>query len=457
MSPLFMTSELKHHFEKLSDELFKELKKNESINFNLIAENQDYIRWNNSRVRQATHVLQIELELHFQNGKNSIQYNCNLSGQWTSDLNLLKSLLDLARKETDILPDDPYYVPYSNYGCSEKNFHGKTPQTEELFSFFEKETQGTDFTGLFANGTQIRANKNNQGQSHWFSNQSFFMDYSLYTQNQDLENKAVKNLFSDQNWNKDIFLEQFQSSKNQLSLLKRKNKSISPGSYRVYLAPAAAADIFGILSWGAVSYSAYKRGSCALQKVIEGHEHFSNLFSLKENFNLGVCPQFNSLGEVASTELNIITEGKVKSLLVNMKTSKEFQVPSNGADSNMWGGEYLRSPEIKGGQLALSDVLQKLGTGIFIGNVHYLNWSDLQNARVTGMTRYACFWVEGGEIQAPIQDLRFDVSLFHILGTGLVALTEETQLFTSIETYLRRSLGGIKTPGLLVDDFKFTL
>ena len=32
-------------------------------------------------------------------------------------------------------------------------------------------------------------------------------------------------------------------------------------------------------------------------------------------------------------------------------------------------------------------------------NLHYLNWSDNIGGRITGMTRYACFWVENGEIK----------------------------------------------------------
>ena len=73
------------------------------------------------------------------------------------------------------------------------------------------------------------------------------------------------------------------------------------------------------------------------------------------------------------------------------------------------------------------------------------------------MTRYACFWVEGGEIVGPIQDMRFDDSLFRVLGSELVNLTEQTLMEPSVETYFMRSLGGKRIPGILVNDFKLTL
>ena len=73
------------------------------------------------------------------------------------------------------------------------------------------------------------------------------------------------------------------------------------------------------------------------------------------------------------------------------------------------------------------------------------------------MTRYACFWVEQGEIVAPIEDLRFDESFYHFFGTGLIELTNHTHVFPEISTYDERHIGGLKAPGMLVNNFNFTL
>jgi predicted Zn-dependent protease len=73
------------------------------------------------------------------------------------------------------------------------------------------------------------------------------------------------------------------------------------------------------------------------------------------------------------------------------------------------------------------------------------------------MTRYACFWVEGGEIVAPIQDLRWDESLYSFWGKNLIALTEFREFVPEIGTYEQRALGGALVPGMLVEDFAFTL
>jgi predicted Zn-dependent protease len=79
------------------------------------------------------------------------------------------------------------------------------------------------------------------------------------------------------------------------------------------------------------------------------------------------------------------------------------------------------------------------------------------SARVTGMTRYACFWVENGEIVGPIQDMRWDESLYDALGDKLLALTTHTAIDPAVDTYYHRALGGSRTPGALIDKFTFTL
>jgi len=109
------------------------------------------------------------------------------------------------------------------------------------------------------------------------------------------------------------------------------------------------------------------------------------------------------------------------------------------------------------GTLAAPDVLAALGSGLYLSNLHYLNWSDPVSARVTGMTRYACFWVEGGEIVGPINNLRWDESLYEALGAKLLALGQTAEISPETGTYSHRNPGGIRAPGALIEGFNFTL
>ena len=450
-------TELNQLFNQVSENLFSELKTDEDISLFLSAEDQTYIRFNNSKVRQATQVEQHQVNLTYHRNNRTIQLNCDLSGNSETDTKLFLSLLNRAREESHYLPEDPFFVPIVNNGSNISEYTHPHLNIKNTVDYINQNTSGTDFTGFLAAGPQVQASKNAKGQNHWFSTETFFLDYSLYTVNSNGENKAVKSCYADTEWDSAEFESQLSFNKNQLSLLKKPSHDIKPGSYKVFLAPAAVSEVAGMFNWGALSFAALKKGQCALQKVVEGKIKLSPKFSLTENFDLGLSPRFNSLGEVSPSQLNLIENGEIKNMLVSSRTAKEYGVTSNGADISSWFGEYARCMDIKPGTLDDHHVLKELGTGIYLANLHYLNWSDVSSARITGMTRYACFWVEGGEIVAPIKDLRFDETLTHIFGSGLDNFTNLSHLDLATESYGSRALGGKKIPGAIINDFKFTL
>ena len=104
-----------------------------------------------------------------------------------------------------------------------------------------------------------------------------------------------------------------------------------------------------------------------------------------------------------------------------------------------------------------SDALAALDTGLYIGNLWYLNFSDRPACRVTGMTRFASFWVDKGKIVAPVNVMRFDDSMFRVLGDRLVGLTAERDLVVNGETYRSRSVRSMRLPGAVVSEMAFTL
>ena len=138
---------------------------------------------------------------------------------------------------------------------------------------------------------------------------------------------------------------------------------------------------------------------------------------------------------------------------MNSRTAKEYKLQGNSANLS----ESLRAPDVATGTLDPGDAVTALDTGLYLSNLHYLNWSDRPGGRITGMTRFACFWVEKGEIVSPIQDLRFDDSLYDFLGENLEAVTTQQSFVPNVDTYDVRGLGGTFTPGMLMRHFTFTL
>jgi predicted Zn-dependent protease len=435
-------------FTEISNRLLEQLQGREALSLELVGENSQFIRFNRARVRQTGVVRDCRLKLTLISEQRVTYRDFPLTGDWATDWATALENLGELRQEIPQLPEDPFIVFPSNQGSTHEVYSGGLLAPERVVEEILEPVQVLDLTGFYSGGVMVRAHHNSAGQKHWFSTESFFLDYSLIN----AASKAVKRILADRTWQADHYHAQISEAKHQLELLAKPIYSVKPGRYRTYLAPAATGDLIGMFSWGAISEASLRQGGSALAKMREG-KNLSPLFNLAENFQGGTTPRFNDLGELAPATLSLITEGQLVNTLVSSRTAKEYGLVGNGASRR----EGLRSPEVGAGSLALGDILTALDTGLYLGNLHYLNWSDRPSGRITGMTRYACFWVERGEIVAPIQDLRFDESLYAFLGENLLALTDFRELIPETDTYEFRSLGGQLLPGLLVDNFTFTL
>ncbi len=435
-------------FNQVCDRLFSQLQSEQYLIVQLKAENSHFIRCNNAKVRQTGIVIDAQVSLKFIANQRTNSANFPLTGNVESDVEMALENLDYLQNEINSLPEDPYIVLPENQGASHEVFTGELLAPELAVVEILKPTQDLDFTGLYAGGAIIRANYNCLGQKHWFATDSFFVDYSLIN----AENKAIKGTFSSKEWDAKAYEHQITYNHQQLQKLDLPTKEIKPGSYRTYLAPAAVVDLLGMFSWGGISEASLRQGGSALAKLRQG-KTLSSLFNLKENFSSGNVPRFNDLGQMCPDELILIEKGKLINTLISSRTALEYGLESNSASSF----EGLRSPEIAMGNLPESGILSAIGTGLYLSNLHYLNWSDRTLGRITGMTRYGCFWVEKGKIVATIKDLRFDDSLYSFFGDNLVDLTNFREFIPNVGTYESRSLGGVLVPGVLVDNFTFTL
>lgn len=440
-------SRLKNHFQKFSELILSEIRSDEELTLNLEAESSLFVRFNANRVRQNTSVEQIRVPLSFHGNGRTVNYSTAIGGaDLDVDVKKLREILALCRAETEVLPIDPHQVNMSNNGVSSDEFHGELLGTDELLDLVAETAAGLDLVGLYSGGPVVRANRNSHGQSHWFSTETFVFDYSLYD-----GPRASKAVYAGSKWETANWKANLSRAKRQLDLLARPLRSIAPGKYRTFMAPGAVSELSSMLSWGALSAAAWKQGQSPFKKFADHEVKLSPHLHVRENFRLGLTPRFNMLGEVAPETISLIEGGELRQLLVSSRTAKEFGLTSNAATE--WEGP--RSLEISPGRLDENSVLQELNTGLLLSNLHYLNWSDRMAARITGMTRYACFWVENGEIVAPIKDLRFDESMYEALGSKLAGLTSKSEIDPHVETYGGRRLGGRSIPGFLIEDFTF--
>lgn len=448
MSSAQFMSQVRSHFDVVSRHVLTQLSASEAATLNLSAEDTLYVRFNNNRVRQNTDVQQATLGMQLQSNGRTVEQACTLTLDVATDCATLSRLLASCRDEVGWLDADPHQVPVTNHGQSQEQFLGELLPAQALIAAILDGASGSDMAGLYAGGVIIRANCNSAGQHHWFATESFFLNYSLYD-----GPKAAKGCYAGTRWDTAQWANHLARTRTLLEQLCRPVVNVQPGQYRTYLAPAAFADVLGMLGWNAMSAAAWKQGRSPFKKLVEREAQLSPLLSFGENFDLALSPRFNSLGEVCEARLPLMQSGVLTQLLVNSRTASEYALQGNAAEE----GEAPRALDVACGSLAEADILKTLGTGLYLSNVHYLNWSDPVSARITGMTRYACFWVEHGEIVGPINDLRWDESLYDALGAKLLALTDWAEIDPASETYYMRSLGGSRVPGALIDGWTFTL
>jgi predicted Zn-dependent protease len=440
---------LEASFDRVLAGLLQSLQANEQFTLRLQGEVSQFTRFNHAKVRQTGIVSDgsLQLKLIAQQRSSSVEFP--FTGDADSDLAQAHAALAALRLEVPQLPIDPYLVLPTGTATSHEVHAGDLLPDAEVVTSLLPGVANLDFTGLYAGGMVLRGYADSSGQKHWFATESYTLDYSLFTST----GQAVKGTLAGSHWDDAAYQAKIAESKTQLTRLEQPLKTIERGKYRTYLAPAATADLLGMLSWGGISEAALQQGRSCFGALQRGEQSLSSQLTISENFQRGLVPRFNELGEIAPANLTLIDRGKLANTLVNARTAKEYQKPANGANR----GESLRSAEISTGDLIPDRILASLDTGLYLSNLHYLNWSDRPTGRVTGMTRYACFWVEGGEIVAPIANLRFDESLYRCWGDNLMALTNSVEFIPDVDTYSRRQLGGSWVPGLLIEDFTYTL
>lgn len=436
-------------WNEVANRLLDRRTSDEIIALSLAAEDSLFVRMNQAKVRQSTQIQQGFAELSYIKDKRNLKITVPITFQLEADLKMLEVALQACREKIGSLLPDPFLQLPTDQGEFYQQASRKILRNELVDHCLSK-VQGSDFVGILTAGEMVRANINSLGLNQWFENTTFFLDFSLYTSNQ----QAVKGLYGGTEWQDQEYDELIAKKMAMLDHLNRPLMTIEKQKYRTYFSSSAVATLLeGLSDMGFGSREAYQRGQSPLKRLIDKNEILSPSFSLRENFTSGQTPRFNELGEVCDEVIDVINQGQFKNLLCSTRSAKEYGLESTFANAQ----ESLRSPEILPGNLSAEQEMEALGTGLYVSDLHYLNWSNIQTGSLTGMTRFGCFWVENGKIVAPVKDMRFDESLYHFWGKGLVGFSNKADTFPKTGSYFQRDLGTLKAPAMLVDDFTFVL
>ncbi len=436
------------YFHDLAGVLDQSLAAGETYTARFSAEASDFVRMNRGKVRQPGAVVQRYLTIELIRGKRHASHQVSLSGEPAADRESLRAIVSGLRAIVPDLDEDPHLMIATDVESTRTARGGPLPPAEAVIDAVLGAGAGLDLVGLYAGGPMYRGFANSFGQRNWHEATTFNLQWSLYHR----ADKAVKSALSGFSWDPGALVARMNEAREQLAHVAMPAKTLPPGKYRAYLTPAAMEEIGAMLCWGGFSARALATKQGSLSRMQDGARLDSRV-TIAEATADGVAPAFQGNGFVRPQRVPLIDAGQLVGSLVSPRTAREFSLSANGAN----GDEFPEALAMEGGALNTGDALSKLHTGIFVGNLHYLNYSDRPACRMTGMTRFATFWVENGKIAAPLNVLRFDDTIYRVLGTNLEALTTETELILESGTYGERALASMRLPGALLSELEFTL
>ena len=413
------------------------------------AEVSDFVRLNRGKIRQPGTVSQCYLALHLIRGKRHAEQSLTVSGDLARDRDDIAAALAALRAVLTDVAEDPHLAYATDVRSSRDVRSSALVASEEVIAAVIKAAGDTDLVGIYASGPVYRGFANSLGQRNWHEVGSFNLQWSLYHR----ADKAVKTSYGGFAWSAAQFAAKMGDARERLALLSQPARTLEPGRYRAYLAPSAMEEIAGMLCWGGFSGRALATRQSCLFRMRDGAANFDSSIAFSENVAEGIAPAFQDEGYARPASVPLVVDGGLAGSLVSPRTSREFDLATNGANAD----ETPEALEMAGGSMQLADALTALDTGILVGNLWYLNFSDRPACRVTGMTRFASFWVERGRIVAPVNVMRFDDSIYRLLGENLVGLTTERELIVSSDSYRERSVGSMRLPGAVIGDMAFTL
>lgn len=440
---------MKAYFFELVDFALGQLTGTEVLLLKFDGEASDFVRFNHGRVRQPLSVTQNHLALTLIQDQRQQCVTFSLTGNKATDCELLIQQLGVMRYQLPNLPIDPYLL-YATDNCdSDQVRRGVLPTIDQAIGDIVDQAGRLDLVGILSSGPIYRGFANSLGQRNWHEVDAFLFDWSIYQ----VADKAIKMSYSGTHWDRSQLRSRIESARTQLPYLEKAAVSIEPGEYPAYLSAAAVNELLGLLNWSGFSAKEQHTQQSVLQALVNKERTLSPHITLRENTQLGLAPVFDSVGFVKPDRITLIDAGQHASSLISPRTAKEYGLQANGANES----ETTQSLELLPGMLDSANLLEQLDEGIYVSNLHYLNFSDRTACRMTGLTRFATFWVEQGEIVAPLNVMRFDDSLYRMLSSHLMGLTRETEWLLSSDTYGQRSVRSSRVPGALLSKLRLTL
>jgi len=203
----------------------------------------------------------------------------------------------------------------------------------------------------------------------------------------------------------------------QKALASREPREIAPGRYTVILEPSAMLDLLGFMILDFSGLAVHEQRSCLTGRV--GKKVFGENINLRDDVfhPLQSGAQFDGEG-IPRQRVSIVERGEVKNLVYARQTAHKVGAQPTGHGFPLPNeiGEAPVNIVMDGDRSSVDDMIRSTERGLLVTRFWYIREVDPYQKILTGMTRDGTFWIENGQIQYGVRNLRFNQSLIDMLG-----------------------------------------
>ena len=230
----------------------------------------------------------------------------------------------------------------------------------------------------------------------------------------------------------------------------RNPRTLEPGAYPVILEPQAVADLLSFFAFGFDARSAEEgRSPFSLPggKTRVGEKVFDERINiLSDPWRADLPGSQSAQAGLPAQVVYLVRNGTVENLTYSRFWAQQRQrQPTPGPVNTIM--------ESSAPPVSVEEMIKATPRGLLVSRFWYIRSTDPRTQSLTGLTRDGVWYVEGGRVQYPVRNFRFNQSVIQMLAPGNVEMIGVPERVGSSE-----GQGGNASllPALKLKSFNFT-
>ncbi|HOW51358.1 MAG TPA: metallopeptidase TldD-related protein [bacterium] len=222
---------------------------------------------------------------------------------------------------------------------------------------------------------------------------------------------------------------------------------VAPGDYTVILGPQAVHTFLSYLL--SAAYGQALDGGVSFFEGKEGKPLFPpalTVASRPDHPQLIPFP-YNGDGHIARP-LSFIDKGVFRDFVMNHYYAHKLNRPKNGSVG-------VAALVMEPGSEPLEQMIAGVDRGLYIANLHYMNFINRKETSVTGLTRDGTFLIEKGKVVKVVNNLRYTVKISSVFE-NLAAVGSDQQVVPNSDNYFEFDISAGLVPHILTKGFKIS-